>query len=302
MNVSRVVPQSPFNTQSQDVLTFLQGQKVDNQGFLHQSQIEAVLSAKAQLDDPSKPSIALVVLPTGCGKTGVAVLAAYALNATRVLVITPSTKISKQVHEAFCGIRKCFLTKRGIIPERKELDVLPSSSSFVAKSSQIQTFLRDHLMVVNAHKIGGKSSVAIEEIPSDRFDLVIVDEAHHYPAPTWKLLVDHFNRSKRLFLTATPEHKNKQNKHKIEPILPYPPCYRLLRKDAVAIGIIRAIDFDDIIEPLDAKTPAIVQAIINDQAFNEEDIHACVVCLLCVDILRHMHIFIHDCVFCCYCN
>ena len=59
---------------------------------LYQHQIEAVIAARLRLDDPHQP-IALVVLPTGCGKTGVAVLAAYALNVTRVLVITPSVKI-----------------------------------------------------------------------------------------------------------------------------------------------------------------------------------------------------------------
>ena len=41
--------------------------------------------------NPKNSQVALVVLPTGCGKTGVAVLASYVLNASRVLlvIITP---------------------------------------------------------------------------------------------------------------------------------------------------------------------------------------------------------------------
>ena len=76
-----------------------------------------------------------------------------------------------------------------------------------------------------------QSSVKIEHIPNDCFVLVIADEAHHYPAPTWKLLVDHFHSSRWLLLTATPEHKGK-------PILSIPPCYELKRNVAVARGII----------------------------------------------------------------
>ena len=94
-------------------------------------------------------------------------------------------------------------------------------------------------MVVNAHKIGEQSSVKIDQIPREGYDLVIVDEAHHYPADTWKFLVDHFCNSRRLFLTATPLNKGK-------PILPTtPPCYELKRNKATNSGIIREVEFDD---------------------------------------------------------
>ena len=39
------------------------------------------------------------------------------------------------------------------------------------------------------------------------FDTVIVDEAHHYPAETWKKIIDHFKQRKKVFLTATPSHR-----------------------------------------------------------------------------------------------
>ena len=168
-------------------------------------------------------------------------LAAYALNVRRVLVITPSVKISEQIHEAFCGniSRKIlpFLVEREIVPHDKIDDVRPSGRC-VYRSSEIPQNSQDPFMVVNAHKIGSRSSVKIEDIPNDKYDLVIVDEAHHYPAPTWKLLVDHFNKSKRLFLTATPHHKGKY-------ILDHPPCFELTREDAVKRGIIRKIEFQE---------------------------------------------------------
>ena len=237
-------PQSVFNTRSADMVDFLEDEyrrceKGRTQvSSLYPHQVEAVLKLRDYFDPQKNPNgnnIALVVLPTGCGKTGVAVLASYALNASRVLVITPSIIISRQIDKAYGD----FLIDHGVISDTPEdaQDSIPTKS-LIKKSTEIQEGTRSMVMVVNAHKIGGQSSVRIEDIPREGYDLVIVDEAHHYPAPTWYLLVDHFHNSRRLFLTATPEHKGK-------PILAIPPCYELKRSVAVARGIIRDVMFDE---------------------------------------------------------
>ena len=243
MQFVQAPPQSVFNTQHGAMMGLLQRLKTqrDEAISLYPHQVEAVLALCDYFDPqrqsaPNSSNIALVVLPTGCGKTGVAVLASYALNASRVLVITPSIIISRQIHAAYGN----FLIQHGVVPNTPKVlqDVLPTRS-LIKRTSEIQEGMNSVVMVVNAHKIGGQSSVRIEDIPRDGYDLVIVDEAHHYPAPTWKLLVDHFSNSRRLFLTATPEHKGK-------PILPtIPPCYELGRSEAVARGIIRDVEFDD---------------------------------------------------------
>ena len=238
MEVNPVIPQSVFNTQCLAVLGFLD--RLDASRYIWQHQIVAVKRVREQLQDDQMPNIALVVLPTGCGKTGVAVLASYALNSSRVLVITPSVKISKQIHEAFCGsqTRRCFLEERGICKQADVIRVVPRGEC-ITNSAKILYHRVDPFMVVNAHKIGGLSSVRIADIPSDGYDLVIVDEAHHYPAPTWKTLVDHFDKSRRLFITATPEYKGEQ-------ILPYAPCFTLPRDIAVQSGIIRNLEFYEV--------------------------------------------------------
>ena len=239
-------PQTVFNIQHNSMVRFLDGQRSKLQRgeelFLYPHQIEAVqklreyFSPQAQ-SDVNASNVALVVLPTGCGKTGVAVLASYALNASRVLVITPSIIISKQIAAAYGN----FLIERGVVPNTPESAqrALPTVS-LINKSTEIRNGMRSMVMVVNAHKIGGQSSVRIEDIPREGYDLVIVDEAHHYPAPTWHLLVDHFHNSRRLFLTATPNHNGK-------PILPKKCCcYELERSVAVEKGIIRKVEFAQI--------------------------------------------------------
>ena len=224
--------ESVFNIQSQAMFKFLN--REDATTYVHQHQIEAVRAVHEQLSDPTNPNIALVVLPTGCGKTGVAVLASYVLNATKVLVITPSVTISEQIYDAFCHNDKMFLLERKIITAEQKQFLQPHGVC-IKNAIPIRDKLHFPLMIVNAHRIGGRSNVAIEDIPSDNYDLVIVDEAHHYPAPTWRLLVDHFPNSRRLFLTATPFHRGD--------ILRFDKCFGLTRDVAVSRNIIRPMSF-----------------------------------------------------------
>ena len=109
---------SKFNLQHDSVLDYLRQYEaylktvVDRTDeTLYSHQVKAVLRLYEYFKcsgtiirstvNPQNSQVALVVLPTGCGKTGVAVLASYVLNASRVLVITPSLIISKQVNEAY---------------------------------------------------------------------------------------------------------------------------------------------------------------------------------------------------------
>ena len=219
---------SKFNLQHAGVLDYLRQYEsylttvVDrsDETELYSHQVKAVLRLYEYFNcsgtifrstvNPQNSLVALVVLPTGCGKTGVAVLASYVLNASRVLVITPSLIISKQVDEAYDN----FLVKRGIIPEQDRYLYVPQKM-LITKSEQLVTSepgqlrqtlrIQVHqadLLITNAHKIGEQSAVKVTDIPDDCFDLVIVDEAHHYPARTWKRLVDHFPNSKKIFFDS----------------------------------------------------------------------------------------------------
>ena len=236
MIASRINPTCAFNIQHDAAVAFLRRQDADQ--FVYTHQIEALQALYKHFNDIASSDIALIVLPTGCGKTGVAVLAPYVLNTTRVLVITPSLIISQQIYEAFCGENMFFVQRKIIQPDENYL-YCPSGKC-ITDSQDIPLNLHQHLMVVNAHKIGGQSRVKIEDIPDHRYDLVIVDEAHHYPAKTWKELVDHFPNSKKLFLTATPYYNNEYIFLDYDPD---PLCYSLQPAEAVERGVIRRIKF-----------------------------------------------------------
>ena len=252
LSASEKEPSSAFMLRGENILDFLKSKDAEEHFYRHQ--ITSVLAAKELLENPLKPNVALVVLPTGCGKSGVAVLAAYALKPRRVLVITPSVKISDQIYSDFCSRKmKSFLACRGIFTPDDEEHFLPIGG-LIRRSTEIEEKLQCHLMVLNPHKVGKMSSVPINEIPRDRYNLVIVDEAHHYPAKTWKLLVDHFSEdTKRLFLTATPTHSGTSicpfiyriRDHRYPNFEPGP-CFSLSRSDAVERGIIRPLYFHEL--------------------------------------------------------
>ena len=246
-SIPNALPQSVFNLVSYQVNRLLDDPQSHAFTTVLPHQIAATSAIRNHFRDATRPRTCLAVLPTGAGKTGIAVLSAYALNASRVLVVTPSQKISEQVDNAFCG-QSCFMVTCGLIPNSPEAanKMLPASG-LVRDTKELAVKLRNCLVVMNAHKgqetvEANTGRIAIQDIPKD-FDLVIVDEAHHYPADTWKRLVDHFDNANRLFLTATPYRRG------TEPIIEnQDQCisFHMTRREAVERGVIRDIEFIEV--------------------------------------------------------
>ena len=244
-------PPQPSVFQVEGDKLFYNLDKLVEKGSIYEHQSLAVKAIRRDLDTPTEgdfSNVSLVVLPTGSGKTGVGVMAAYVCKARRVLVVTPSEAISKQQLTQFKVVgdsnrnplnKKPFLFERGIFPSYNHL--LPSGQCVLETMELRNVLCEDYqLVVTNAHKFGDGSGrgVDIKEFPRDYFSLVIVDEAHHFPAQTWKNIVDRFSEVERiLFLTATPLNRGEyilQDKS---------PCYVLSHEDAVKRGIIRETRF-----------------------------------------------------------
>lgn len=185
-------------------------------------QRDAIRRASAHFDSGNQ--IAQVVLPTGSGKTGVAVLLPYYMvNVTKVLVIAPFPALAKQLAHDFCGPthgipdrgEDAFVFKAGLDllgdPNGRQhnLEVRASivpSGALALNAMMARQQLNNALLIINREKIQEHTDLNIAEFPLD-YDLLIVDEAHHYPAATWRRIVDYYQttpRTKILFLTATP--------------------------------------------------------------------------------------------------
>ena len=182
----------------------------DRKGPLYSHQVDALVAIDEYLSDPSK-NIGVCIMPTGSGKSGVAVLTPYMMNKARVLVLTPSEDLSKQIEVDFIGkhpTERCFLEKRGLveIKDDDDLNLIVPTATVLKKSTDITDVKtrQSNVLITNVHKFGTNSNVTVADLPTN-YDLVIVDEAHHYPADTWKRIVTKYNTSRHavLFLTAT---------------------------------------------------------------------------------------------------
>jgi superfamily II DNA or RNA helicase len=110
----------------------------------------------------------------------------------------------------------------------------------VNKGQEVED-LPDNLVIVNAQKFGSNSTIDWEKLNPARFNLLIVDEAHHYPAPTWNKIVQYFS-CKTIFLTATPYRRG-------VPILERPDtflCHQSTRDELVMAGVIRKLEFEEV--------------------------------------------------------
>lgn len=152
---------------------------------------------------PAVPAI--VTMPTGSGKTLILTTLPIALRATRVLVLTPSRLVREQIHDEFCTLR-----------DLKAMSAIPSLTAPLKVHATRKTVRADtdwddignfDVTVATVPAISGQD---MPLPPKGLFDLVLVDEAHHAPAATWKRILTHLNDSKQVLFTATPFRRDEK--------------------------------------------------------------------------------------------
>lgn len=150
---------------------------------------------------------ALVVMPTGSGKTAVIVSVPFMLRAKRVLVLSSSVLVRGQIVEEFTNL---FIVKRRkVVPEDLELPKVFEINSVISSREQWDSY-EDYDVVIGIPNIvaGGLKEDFFDH--TELFDLILVDEAHHSAAYTWKQVVAAFPKTKKVFFTATPFRRDKK--------------------------------------------------------------------------------------------
>ncbi len=125
----------------------------------------------------------LVVHPTGTGKTYVFSAAAERFKPERTLVLAHRGEL---------------LTQAATTLERFGLSVAVEKAAERANPHDLFT----NTVVASVQSLKGNR---LARWPQDAFALVVVDEAHHALAPTYRRLLGHFKTAKLLGVTATPE-------------------------------------------------------------------------------------------------
>src|ERR1700691_5555999 len=152
---------------------------------------------------------AMLQIPVGCGKTGLASLLPLGLAEGRVIVIAPNLTIKNGLYEAMdiTKRQKCFWRKAGVLgPDQMLAGPLASTLD----SGNLSVATKSHVVITNIHQLATNVDKWLTQFPDDFFDMIIIDEAHHSAADSWQKVIDRFPKAKVILLTATPFRSDRQ--------------------------------------------------------------------------------------------
>jgi DNA repair protein RadD len=146
---------------------------------------------------------AVIQIPVGCGKSGIAAIAPFGIARGRVLVVAPNLTIKDGLFESLdvTNRQKCFWRKRGVLTEEA---MIGGPFAATLDTGNMSVCEKSHFVVSNVHQLATNPDKWLRKFPRDFFDLIVVDEAHHSPAESWKLVLEHFKNARVINMTATP--------------------------------------------------------------------------------------------------
>jgi superfamily II DNA or RNA helicase len=169
---------------------------------LREPQIQGYFKVYEHFIVKNKQTHAIVILPTGVGKTGLMGLLPYHVCKGRALIITPQLTIKDTVIDSLDPENpESFWYSRHVFEKTEEAPCL------IEYTSNMNKEILDvaNIVILNIHKLQARlSSSPLKFLPKDYFDMIIIDEAHHSTANTWVETVEHFNKAKIVKLTGTP--------------------------------------------------------------------------------------------------
>ncbi|EKN3488182.1 DEAD/DEAH box helicase family protein, partial [Yersinia enterocolitica] len=173
---------------------------------LRTPQVEAYIKIREFFSDPQNRE-ALVVLPTGTGKSGLISIAPYGVSEKRVLIITPGLVTKDSIRKTQEVLEDNFWVNCDVMFSSKDIPIV---NEYVSDISD-EHLESSHIVYSNIHRISGnRSTTLINRVAPDFFDLIIVDEAHHAPAQSWRDAIQYFSNAKILHVTGTPYRGDNQ--------------------------------------------------------------------------------------------
>ena len=141
---------------------------------------------------------AIIVMPTGAGKTAVLMLVPYLLSKNKVLVVTPSIMVRGQIAEDFRNLST--LCRANVFKETMSKPIV----------YEMQHKFKDEMMteLERADVIIATPQCALSlsetEWAVNNISLIEIDEAHHTPAKTWQQILINLPEATHVLFTATP--------------------------------------------------------------------------------------------------
>lgn len=152
---------------------------------------------------------AVIQLPVGCGKSGLASVLPFGISKGRVLIIAPNLTIKDELQKTLdiTNRQKCFWRRMQVLADA---DMVAGPYVCTLESGNMSVCEQSHIIVTNIHQLATNADKWLNQFPKTFFDLIIVDEAHHGAASSWKLVFSTFPDAKVINLTATPFRSDRQ--------------------------------------------------------------------------------------------
>ncbi len=143
-----------------------------------------------------------IVLPVGCGKSGLIAITPYAIRVRRVLVIAPGTRIRGQLGDDLrANSPTNFYQRCGVLSSDDEF---PETAVVASGRVNMDDIRHCDVAVANIQQIAGEENRWLDELEPDFFDLILVDEAHHNTAASWQQVKRRFPDARIVNFSATP--------------------------------------------------------------------------------------------------
>jgi superfamily II DNA or RNA helicase len=142
-----------------------------------------------------------IVLPVGCGKSGLITLAPFAFRSSRTLVVAPGVSIAGQLATDFnpsnaeMFYQKCHVLAGNPYPEPVEIRGTTVNRADLDEA---------HVIITNIQQLQGEANRWLQALPPDYFDLILFDEGHHSVAESWEILKARFPNARIVNFSATP--------------------------------------------------------------------------------------------------
>ncbi len=148
-----------------------------------------------------------MVLPVGCGKSGLISLLPFSVKSKRTLVVAPNLAIREELkNNLHPGHDKYFYKKCNVLKDSECPEMVPIEG---ARINQSLLDVSD-IVVTNIGQLQGEENKWLNSLPEDYFDLILFDEAHHNPAESWVRVREKFPSANIVNFSATPRRADGQ--------------------------------------------------------------------------------------------
>ena len=173
---------------------------------LRKPQIEAYIKIQEYFKEQPNGE-ALVVLPTGTGKSGLISIAPFGVCNGRGLIITPGLVTKQSIQKTQELLEDNFWINFDVLFSAQDIPIITEYSADLSE----QHLFDSQIIYSNIQKLGKlRESGLINRVTPNFFDMIIIDESHHAPAETWREVLSYFPNAKKLHVTGTPFRGDKQ--------------------------------------------------------------------------------------------